>query len=68
MEFGGVDLLDSDRKTYNTKRPRWSLIFTPKKLTGPIKPKLSGRMNIFLALKPTGCIEKMANPDIKIIS
>jgi mannitol 2-dehydrogenase len=44
MEFGGVDLLDSDRKTYNILKDQDGLyIFTPKKLTGPIKPKLSGR-------------------------
>jgi hypothetical protein len=47
MEFGGVDLLDSDRKTYNTKRPRWSLYLYTKETNGSIKPKLSGRMNIF---------------------
>lgn len=73
LDYGicGVDLLDSDRKTYNILKDQDGLytLYT-KETNGSHKAKIIGSIveYFFGPENPLAVIEKMANPDIKIIS
>ncbi|WP_418264628.1 mannitol dehydrogenase family protein [Flavobacterium faecale] len=67
----GVDLLDSDRKIYNILKDQDGLftLYTKEK-NGSHKAKIIGSIVEYFygPENPLAVIEKMANPDIKIIS
>jgi len=73
LDYGicGVDLLDSDRKIYNILKDQDGLytLYT-KETNGSHKAKVIGSIveYFFGPENPLAVIEKMANPDIKIIS
>ncbi|XMO86855.1 mannitol dehydrogenase family protein [Algibacter sp. AS12] len=73
FNFGicGIDLLDSDRKTYNVLKDQDGLYtLITKSPTGFQKPKIIGAIveYFFGPENPMAVIERLANPDIKIIS
>ena len=67
----GIDLLDSDRKTYNVLKDQDGLYtLITKDATNTHKPKIIGSIveYFFGPENPMAVIERLANPDIKIIS
>jgi mannitol 2-dehydrogenase len=73
LNFGicGIDLLDSDRKTYNVLKDQDGLYtLITKDASGIKKPKIIGSIveYFFGPENPMAVIERLATPDIKIIS
>ncbi len=67
----GIDLLDSDRKTYNVLKDQDGLYtLITKDAAGLHKPKIIGSIveYFFGPENPMAVIERLATPDIKIIS
>lgn len=67
----GIDLLDSDRKTYNVLKDQDGLYtLITKDATALNKPKIIGSIveYFFGPENPIAAIERLANPDIEIIS
>ena len=67
----GIDLLDSDRKTYNELKDQDGLYtLITKDSSGSQKPKIIGSIveYFFGPENPMAVIERLATPDIKIIS
>lgn len=67
----GVGLLDYDRRIYNILKDQDGLYtLVTKELDGSLSPRVIGSLveYIFAPENPVAVIEKMANPDIKIIS
>lgn len=67
----GVGLLDYDRKIYNILKDQDGLYtLVTKELDGSLSPRVIGSIveYIFAPENPLAVIEKMANPDIRIIS
>lgn len=67
----GIDLLDSDRKTYNVLKDQDGLYtLITKDTAGVHKPKIIGSIveYFFGPENPMAVIERLATPDIKIIS
>lgn len=67
----GVGLLDYDRRIYNILKDQDGLYtLVTKELDGSLTPRVIGSIveYIFAPENPIAVIEKMANPDIKIIS
>lgn len=67
----GVGLLDYDRRIYNILKDQDGLYtLVTKELDGSLSPRVIGSIveYIFAPENPIAVIEKMANPDIKIIS